>query len=100
MLPGDQGTLISNSDGTFVNHPTNPEYDGTMLQYGDGTMLNHGDGTLPSKEGEEGPMAPSTQEDGTMLKHGDGTMLNHGTGPGSAISRYGCEHITPCVKCK
>lgn len=59
MLPGDHGTLISQSDGTFVNHPTNPEYDGTMLHYGDGTMLNHG----------------------------DGTMVKHDTGPGSAMSR-------------
>ena len=68
MLPGDQGTLISISDGTFVNHPTNPEYDGTMLQYGDGTMVQHGTGS--------------------MIGEGGGTMVQHDTGPGSAISRY------------
>jgi len=63
MLPGDQGTLVSVADGTFVNHPTNPD-DGTMIQYSNGTA------------------------DGTMLRHGeDGTMVTHGTGPGSAISR-------------
>ena len=48
MLPGDQGTLVSVADGTFVNHPTNPD-DGTMIQYSngtaDGTMLRHGEGS-------------------------------------------------------
>ena len=74
MLPGDQGTLVSISDGTFVNHPTNP--DGTMLQYGNGTMVEHGD---------EGTML--RHGDSTLGREGEGTMVTHGTGPGSAISR-------------
>jgi hypothetical protein len=46
MLPGDQGTLISNADGTFVNYKTNNlEYDGTMVQYDEGgTMVKHDTG--------------------------------------------------------
>jgi hypothetical protein len=86
MLPGDQGTLVSQTDGTFVNHPTNPEEYGTMVQHEDGTMVQHGDGTMVQ------------HGDGTMVQHGDGTMVQyeesessmvqHDTGPGTALSRY------------
>ena len=72
MLPGDQGTLVSQTDGTFVNHPTNPEGYGTMVQHDDGTMVHHGEGTMVHHEDED---------------EGDGTMLRHDTGPGTAISR-------------
>jgi hypothetical protein len=80
MLPGDQGTLVSQTDGTFVNHPTNPEGYGTMVHHEDGTMVHHGDGTMVQ------------HGDGTMVHHedeevGDGKMLRYDTGPGTAISR-------------
>ena len=71
MLPGDQGTLVSQTDGTFVNHPTNPDGYGTMVQHEDGTMVQHGDGTMLRHEEEEQ----------------QGTMVQHDTGPGTAISR-------------
>ncbi len=47
MLPGDQGTLVSNADGTFVNYKTNEiKYDGTMVEYDSaaGTMVKHDTG--------------------------------------------------------
>lgn len=81
MLRGDQGTLVSQADGTFVNHATNPDYGGTMLQYGDGTMLNHG----TMENNGEGTML--NHGDGTMINHGEGSLVQHKSGPGSAISR-------------
>ena len=87
MLPGDQGTLGSLSDGTFVNHPTKPDYDGTMLQYEDGTMLNHG---TMLDHGEDGTMlnhgSLESRGEGVLLRHGD-TSSQPKKGPGSAISR-------------
>lgn len=92
MLPGDQGTLVSLNDGTFVNHPTNLDLDGTMIQYAeDGTMVKHdtGPGSAISRTLSEvesnlgGTMVINEEEE----EEEDSTMKQYGTAPGGSKYR-------------
>jgi len=91
MLPGDHGTLVSQGDGTFVNHPTNMEYDGTMIQYAeDGTMVKHDTGpgsaisrTLSEVESSLGGTMVINEEE----EEEDSTMKQYGTAPGGSKYR-------------
>jgi len=91
MLPGDQGTLVSNADGTFVNYKTNEiKYDGTMVEYDSaaGTMVKHDTGpgsahakTISELESNVGTMVINDDEEE------DSTMKQYDTAPGGSKYR-------------